>query len=157
MVGYVMILSPQHQSWLFFLPLAQQSALLKDDLRAERTRSREKTSIRGRHPRCSSKVSLVLARGRLSKKRAEKQKRSWFRRALHWRAGCEATISTLKHSFSMLRATYKGERGFERYMGCSVITKNLFSIARWQERRKRRRNAQGDGILGPTTQAAEGD
>ena len=32
MVGYVMILSPQHQSWLFFLPLAQQSALLKDDL-----------------------------------------------------------------------------------------------------------------------------
>jgi len=27
-----MIPSPQHQSWLFFLPLAQQSALLKDDL-----------------------------------------------------------------------------------------------------------------------------
>jgi len=102
------------------------------------------------------KVALP-ARGRLSKKRAEKQKQRWFRRALRWRAGCEATISTLKHSFSMLRATYKGERGFERYVGWSVITKNLFSMARWQEWRKRRRNVQGDGLPGATTQAAEGD
>ena len=102
------------------------------------------------------KVALP-ARGRLSKNRAEKQKQRWFRRALRWRAGCEATISTLKHSFSMLRATYKGERGFERYVGWSVITKNLFSMARWQEWRKRRRNVQGDGLPGATTQAAEGD
>jgi IS5 family transposase len=72
----------------------------------------------------------------LSQGRAERQKERWFRRALRWRAGCEATISTLKHPFSMLRATYKGERGFQRYVGWSVITKNLFSIARWQDRRK---------------------
>ena len=82
------------------------------------------------------------ARGRLSGTRAERQKQRWFKRALRWRAGCEATISTLKHPFSMWRATYKGERGFERYVGWSVITKNLFSIARWQERRKRRSDAQ---------------
>jgi IS5 family transposase len=82
------------------------------------------------------KVALP-GRGRLSRTRAERQKQRWFRRALRWRAGCEATISTLKHPFSMLRATYKGERGFERYVGWSVITKNLFSIARFQERRKR--------------------
>jgi hypothetical protein len=37
----------------------------------------------------------------------------------------------------MVRATYKGERGFERYVGWCVITKNLFSIARYQERRRR--------------------
>ncbi len=86
------------------------------------------------------KVALP-ARGRLSKKRTERQKQRWFRRALRWRAGSESTISTLKHSFSMLRAMYKGERGFERYVGWSVITKNLFSIARWQERRKRNRNS----------------
>jgi transposase, IS5 family len=79
------------------------------------------------------------ARGRLSKKRAKRQKQRWFRRALRWRAGSESTISTLKHSFSMLRAMYKGERGFQRYVGWSVITKNLFSIARWQERRKRKK------------------
>jgi transposase, IS5 family len=75
--------------------------------------------------------------GRLSKKRAERQKERWFKRALRWRAGCEATISNLKHGFSLLRAQYEGEHGFQRYVGWSVITKNLFSIARFQERRKR--------------------
>ena len=83
-----------------------------------------------------AKVALP-ARGRLSKKRAKHQKQRWFKLALRWRAGCEATISTLKHPFSMLRATYKGEPGFQRYVGWSVITKNLISIARFQERRKR--------------------
>jgi transposase, IS5 family len=83
------------------------------------------------------KVALP-ARGRLSQARAGKQKERWFRRALRWRAGCEATISTLKHPFSMLRATYKGDDGFQRYVGWSVITKNLFSIARYQERRRRK-------------------
>jgi transposase, IS5 family len=81
------------------------------------------------------KVALP-ARGRLSAKRAEQQKQRWFRRALRWRAGCEATISTLKHPFSMRRATYKGDRGFQRYVGWCVITKNLFSVARHQQRRK---------------------
>jgi hypothetical protein len=38
----------------------------------------------------------------------------------------------------MLRAMYKGDRGFQRYVGWSVITKNLFSIARCQERKKRK-------------------
>jgi IS5 family transposase len=82
------------------------------------------------------KVALP-ARGRLSAKRAEQQKQRWFRRALRWRAGCEATISTLKHPFSMGRATYKGAPGFQRYVGWCVITKNLFSIARYQARRGR--------------------
>jgi IS5 family transposase len=81
------------------------------------------------------KVALP-ARGRLATKRAEQQKQRWFRRGLRWRAGIEATISTLKHPFSMWRATYKGGHGFERYVGWCVITKNLFSIARYQERRK---------------------
>lgn len=82
------------------------------------------------------KVALP-ARGRLSASRAQRQKERWFRRALRWRAGCEATISHLKNQFSLRRATYKGERGFQRYVGWCVITKNLFSIARYQERRKK--------------------
>jgi hypothetical protein len=48
----------------------------------------------------------------------------------------KATISTLKHPFAMWRATYKGELGFQRYVGWSIITKNLFSIARWQVQRR---------------------
>ena len=89
-----------------------------------------------------AKVALP-ARGPLSKTRAARQKQRWFRRALRWRAGCEATISTLKHPFSMARATYKGAQGFQRYVGWSVITKNLCAIARWQKGRtlKRRRRA----------------
>ena len=55
------------------------------------------------------KVALP-ARGRLSQKRRERQKQRWFRRALRWRAGCESTISTLKHPFSMWRAMYKGDK-----------------------------------------------
>jgi transposase, IS5 family len=90
------------------------------------------------------KVALP-ARGRLSKKRAKRQKERWFKRALRWRAGSEGTISHLKNPFSMRRATYKGDPGFKRYVGWCVITKNLFSIARWQEREKKRRveNAEG--------------
>jgi IS5 family transposase len=80
------------------------------------------------------------ARGRLSTSRARRQQQRWFKRALRWRAGCEATISTLKHPFSMMRAGYKGECGFQRYVGWSVITKNLFSIARRQELRKKKKS-----------------
>ena len=78
------------------------------------------------------------ARGRLSKVRSKLQKERWFRRALRWRAGIEARISTLKHPFSMLRATYKGDQGFQRYVGWCVITQNLVSMARTLVRRKAR-------------------
>jgi IS5 family transposase len=75
------------------------------------------------------KVALP-GRGRLSKARAARQKERWFRRAMRWRAGIEARIGTLKNLFSMARATYRGEDGFERYVGGCVITHNLVSIAR---------------------------
>jgi hypothetical protein len=42
----------------------------------------------------------------------------------------------LKHPFAMWRASYKGNPGFQRYVGWGVITKNLFSIARFQARRR---------------------
>jgi transposase, IS5 family len=101
------------------------------------------------------KVALP-ARGRLSRKRAQHQKQRWFRRALRWRAGIERTMSHLKHPFSMARARYKGERGFQRYVGWCVITKNLFSIARWQERSKqepRKKHEPVEGVLSPASQA----
>jgi len=76
------------------------------------------------------------ARGRLSQARTKRQKERWFQRALRWRAGIEARISTLKHPFSMLRATYKGEAGFQRYVGWCVISQNLVSLARTLVQRK---------------------
>lgn len=81
------------------------------------------------------KVALP-ARGRLSKSRAKLQKQRWFRRALRWRAGIEGRIGTLKHRFGLLRANYKGDRGFKRHVGWSIITHNLVSIARERARRK---------------------
>lgn len=80
------------------------------------------------------KVALP-ARGRLSKARAKRQKERWFKRALRWRAGIEGRVSTLKHPFSMRRATYKGNKGFQRYVGWCVITQNLVAMARTLVRR----------------------
>lgn len=76
------------------------------------------------------------ARGRLSQVRTQRQKQRWFQRALRWRAGIEARISTLKHPFSMVRATYKGDSGFQRYVGWCVISQNLVSMARTLVQRK---------------------
>jgi IS5 family transposase len=73
---------------------------------------------------------VLPGRGRLSQERAARQKERWFRRGQGWRSGIEARISTLKHNFRMLRAYYKGERGFERYVGCCVLAQNLVAMVR---------------------------
>jgi IS5 family transposase len=74
--------------------------------------------------------TVLPGRGRLSKQRAARQKERWFRRGQGWRAGIEGRISTLKHRFGMERAYYKGEAGFERYIGACVIAQNLTALAR---------------------------
>ena len=73
---------------------------------------------------------VLPARGRLSAKRAEHQKQRWFRQGQGWRAGCEPRISTLKHQFGMKRAWYKGDAGFQRYVGWCIIAQDLVAIAR---------------------------
>src|SRR5882724_442278 len=73
---------------------------------------------------------VLPGRGRLSKQRAARQKERWFRRGQGWRAGIEARISTLKHPFGMERAYYKGETGFESYVGSCVAAQNLVAIVR---------------------------
>ena len=82
------------------------------------------------------KEVVLPGRGRLSEERAKTQKERWFRRGLRWRAGIEARIATLKHRFGMARAFYKGDQGFKRFVGWSVIAQNLVSMARAQARRK---------------------
>jgi len=68
--------------------------------------------------------------GRLSPTRAARQKQRWFRRGQGWRAGIEARLSTLKHRFGMQRALYKGEIGFERYVGWCIIAHNIVAMSR---------------------------
>lgn len=73
---------------------------------------------------------VLPGRGRLSQSRQQRQKQRWFRRGQGWRAGIEARISTLKHRFGMQRAFYRGEAGFCRYAGWSVIAHNLVALSR---------------------------
>ena len=80
---------------------------------------------------------VLPGRGRLSEERAKTQKERWFRRGLRWRSGIEARIATLKHRFGMARAFYKGDKGFKRFVGWSVIAQNLVSIAREKVRRRK--------------------
>ena len=76
------------------------------------------------------KQVVLPGRGRLSPTRALRQKQRWFRRGQSWRAGIEARLSTLKHRFAMRRAFYKGEIGFERYVGWCIIAHNLVAMSR---------------------------
>src|SRR6185369_11945598 len=73
---------------------------------------------------------VLPGRGRLSKERALRQKERWFRRGQGWRAGIEGRISILKHGFGMVRAYYKGDHGFERYVGSCMLAQNLVAIVR---------------------------
>jgi len=84
------------------------------------------------------KQVALPARGWLSEDRAALQKQGWFRRLLRWRGGIEPRIANLKHRFGMVRAFYKGDSGFKRFVGWSVISQNLVSIARVLSRRKAR-------------------
>ena len=81
--------------------------------------------------------------GRLSASRAARQKQRWFRRGQGWRAGIEARLSTLKHCFGMQRALYKGEIGFERYVGWCIIAQNLVAMSRAGLQSGRRRCRSG--------------
>ncbi len=108
--------------------------------RAPRRATADRGYFSGRNEKQAEELGVervaVPGRGRLSEARAERQKERWFRRALRWRAGIEARIATLKHRFGTLRASYKGENGFERYVGWCVIAHNLVSIARERVRRE---------------------
>jgi len=86
------------------------------------------------------KVALP-ARGRLSEARGRFQKQRWFKQAQRWRAGIEGRISTLKHRYGMGRAVYKGDYGFQRHVGWSVIANNLVNIARARQIKKGQQNA----------------
>jgi len=59
----------------------------------------------------------------------ERERRRSFRRARAWRAGGEARIARLKHTFGMRRARYRGESGVHRAAHWAAIANNLMAIA----------------------------
>ncbi len=87
---------------------------------------------------------VLPGRGPLSASRKTKQRERWFKRGLRWRAGIESRIATLKHRFDMNRVRYKGDAGFKRGVGLSVIAQNLVSIARVMTRKEREARRDGE-------------
>jgi IS5 family transposase len=53
-----------------------------------------------------------------------------YRKLRNFRAGIESWISFLKRSFGLERAYWRGEEGFARYVGSSIVAANLVILAR---------------------------
>jgi IS5 family transposase len=53
-----------------------------------------------------------------------------YRRLRNFRAGIESWISFLKRSFGLDRACWRGNHGFARYVGASIVAANLVTLAR---------------------------
>jgi len=53
-----------------------------------------------------------------------------YKRLRNFRAGIESWISFLKRSFGLQRCTWRGEQGFSRYVGASIVAANLLTMAR---------------------------
>jgi IS5 family transposase len=53
-----------------------------------------------------------------------------YRKLKRFRAGIESSISALKRAFGMDRCTWRGWEGFQRYVWSSVVSHNLFAMAR---------------------------
>jgi len=59
-----------------------------------------------------------------------RERRRPFRRARAWRAGGEARVARLKHTFGMHRTRYRGETGVARCAYWAGIANNLMAISR---------------------------
>jgi len=63
-------------------------------------------------------------------KRILYERQRWFRQGRAWRAGGEARISRLKHSFGMKRSRYRGCQGLDRSICWAAIANNLVAVGR---------------------------
>jgi IS5 family transposase len=68
--------------------------------------------------------------GAKSAGRIAHERRPWFRRGCHWRAGIEGRISGLKRRHGLRRCLYHGGDGMERWVGWGILAHNLRTIAR---------------------------
>lgn len=89
----------------------------------------------------ASKDNVAYAKARrikdvvFSKKRglavADMAKSNWvYRRLKNFRAGIEATISTLKRAYGLSRCNWRSWEGFKKYVWSAIVSYNLMVIAR---------------------------
>jgi IS5 family transposase len=53
-----------------------------------------------------------------------------YKRLRNFRAGIEGWIGLLKRCFGLERCSWRGEQGFARYVGASIVAANLLTLAR---------------------------
>lgn len=74
---------------------------------------------------------VILPKGGYrSKQRIQNERKRNFRKSRHWHNGVEGRISFLKRCFGFQRCLYRGDMGFERWVGWGIIAHNLTIISR---------------------------
>jgi transposase, IS5 family len=68
--------------------------------------------------------------GHRTKQRVAHERQRWFQRGRAWRAGGEARISRLKHTFGMKRSRYRSRAGIDRAISWAAIANNLVAFGR---------------------------
>lgn len=67
--------------------------------------------------------------GYKSQQRKHHEKLPWFKRGRRWHNGVEGRISVLKRKYGLDRCLYRGQDGFQRWVGWAVIANNCHIIA----------------------------
>ncbi len=74
---------------------------------------------------------VILPKGGYrNKQRIQHERKRNFRKGRHWHNGVEGRISFLKRCFGFQRCLYRGDIGFQRWVGWGIIAHNLTIISR---------------------------
>jgi transposase, IS5 family len=76
------------------------------------------------------KRPVIPKPGGKSKERTAYERQRWFKKGRAWRAGGEARIARLKHTFGMDKSRYRGRAGIQRTVYWAAIANNLVALAR---------------------------
>jgi IS5 family transposase len=71
---------------------------------------------------------ILPQRGYRSAKRQQHERQRWFRRGRRYHSGIEGRISVLKRRHGLTRCRYHGRKGFDRWVGWSIVAHNLLVI-----------------------------
>jgi IS5 family transposase len=78
---------------------------------------------------------VLPAKRTVSEKRKQLERERWFRRGFRFRAGIEGRVSVLRRCYELDRCRDHGDDGMGRWVGWSIITANLVTIARTEVQR----------------------
>jgi len=72
----------------------------------------------------------ICKKGRRNSQEYERESTEEFKDGQRFRAGCEGSISVLKHAFKLGRCLFKGFKNYAASVGCAVFCHNLVLLTR---------------------------